>query len=219
MSFWGKTYTKLLIPILVVFLTGLSHFGHSLVRKSHEGKTSTKDVVVSSFKSALFQMEYFTVLLFSLFYALILNSLLLPYQCQLQINGTYSLVGSPSENCFTSNWKKNLVLIYVLGFIYVVTFPIVFVIRMVLLQRVDLESKQWKKYAGFTAPYREGAKFWGIVYLVKKACLVISTSLISSDSDPIISYFVSVLFQVFFILVDETVAPYERPSANKVSVM
>jgi hypothetical protein len=173
-------------PIVLIILTISFDFANWCLKRKRGDVTNNPGF--KSFKYGMLQMEYFTISIFSFFYPLILNSMLLPYQCKMQNDGSYSLAGSPSENCYSNEWKENITPIYILGFVYVCVFPVVYAIRMVSLQNAQIDSITWKKYSSFTMPYRKGVQFWRLIYLSKKVCLVLTTTLVSYRSDPILSY-------------------------------
>jgi hypothetical protein len=178
-DFWNIYSIQVFLPLILcaalLAFAGLKQF---LINRKN------RHVVKASFKSVAdpFERAYSLLLLYltSLF-TLIVSVAFSPFRCYLQIDGSYTLIPKPSENCFDGVWLSHIwVIILALLFIGIVPFAIFYRLRS---YKGNFKSNQFLwRYGLLTDVYKEKYYYWELMSMFRKTLIVIFVDLLSNYS-------------------------------------
>jgi hypothetical protein len=202
LTYWGKIYVKLFIPVLFAaafwIVSGL------------EDCVKIKNARISQ-RSSLKKRKYTYVAFFGLnLFTLIFGSVLSPFRCIRQGN-TYFIIDYTEVECYSQEWYRNLPLIILFMILYCVCFPLW--IGHILFVSGRGERRDTLSFTSqfgiLTRPYRREVYYWELVYLLRRAVLVASTSFWKSAAASYQLKLLSTAFLLlFFLLLELFVSPY-----------
>jgi hypothetical protein len=110
-------------------------------------------------------------MLLSTFYTFVLGMVLSAFRCYPQEDGSYTLLTSPSHDCYDSEWYSYLWII-IFGMLFLVYFPIQ--LAFVLWRnRAKINSNAFfYRYGVLVAPYKAQYFYWEVVLLIRKLILI-----------------------------------------------
>jgi hypothetical protein len=168
-GFWDTFMLRIiaLFSISVFLLVGC-YLYEKVYRKSRTGQAGAKFY----FKNAVFdKCISLLLMLTSTFYTFVLSMILSAFRCYPQEDGTFTLLPSPSLDCYDSEWYKH-VWIIVLGIMFLAYFPVQ--IGIVLWKnRRNLQSNVFfARYGVLVSPFKERYFYWEVVLMLRKVFLI-----------------------------------------------
>jgi len=191
-TFFGKVLVKLFTPI-IAWVLGLIMFVLVALFKH-------KLPVIPSIRTSSGPLIMTTM---TLGYTLALKAAIQPLDCELQPDGTYTLVLSPNIQCYSPEWMAYLPIMVVFWIIYFVIVPVVI---------THLYTKQKLRA---TNDYRLGYTWWSGMVLVRLAIMICLTTLVQGT----IKYFLTLLFSLLFMVIEYAYNPFNDEVVAKVSVV
>jgi hypothetical protein len=149
------------------------------------------------------------------FYTLLISTVLQPFDCTRQNDGSYTLTNAPSLQCFDSNWNSHLPAVIFFGILYVVSIPL-FLSWLFWRLRHEIHSKKFiSRYNLLVSSYKPRFFYFELVNMLKKALFVLSTGYFSST--PSVKYALGVALFMSFLLLRTILLPYQTEKANVLS--
>jgi hypothetical protein len=149
------------------------------------------------------------------FYTLLISTVLQPFDCTKQIDGSYTLTYAPAFKCFDSVWSYNLAAVIFFVLLYVVAIPIC-MCWIFWRHRGNINSSKFiSKYSLLVSSYKPRFFYFELANMLKKALFVISTGVLSSSQD--VKYSLSIVTFMIFLLVKAILLPYQTRKTNTVS--
>jgi hypothetical protein len=212
-TFWDKYYAKLLFPIVlssfVIFVLCAKLL---FIRRF--------PAVSAKYKIEGFNLSQKIVSLFSFmvvgFYTLLISTVVQPFNCTKQSDGTYTLTKAPSLKCYDETWNKNLPMIIIFFVLYGLSIPAVMIYVFFTNRKQKLEPAFVSKYFSLMSPYRPRFFYFEIVLMLKRALFVISNDFLSIASY-IVRYFSGIGTLLLFLWIESLTTPYQNDNFNQLS--
>jgi hypothetical protein len=153
-----------------------------------------------------FLMFYFVTL-----YTFIVSSVISPFRCSLQSDGSYFLSDNPSEPCFAGDWSKNFPVVLIFMTIYVVVVPLFLIFVFFLFGRERGKDSLWftSRFGLLVRPYQRRLYYWELVGLLRRAMFATATSFWKSGDDSYSTRLLTTItFMFVFLWLDVFIAPY-----------
>jgi hypothetical protein len=211
-SFWAKYFFKLMIPVifLVLFLGIITT--RTLILKKLPNIANQLRIQQFSVSQKIVNICSFTIVTF---HTLLIATVVQPFDCTKQTDGTFTLTSAPSLRCFDSTWNANLAGVIFFLLLYVVAAPL-FLCWIFWKSRYQINSPKFvSKYSLLISSYKPRYFYFELVNMVKKALFVTSTSLISTSQE--VKYFLSIVTFMIFLLLKAIVLPYQTKKTNIMS--
>lgn len=147
-------------------------------------------------------------------YTFILSTVVQPFNCSRQPNGSYTINKAPSEKCFEGNWKSYEWIIYFFAIFYGFIFP--FGIGYIFYSnRNTFNSSEFIfRFGTLISPYKKKLFFWELVIMLKRGIFVVSNDILSSSNDYNSRYFTSIGLLLVFLWIDVAFAPFQVKEIN-----
>ena len=197
-------WTKYIIQVLFVPMFSLFVFGITLAVEKIRGLPSNISRWYRYERLFLFfYLSLFTHLVFTV---------LEPFSCSPQSDGTYSMIYNPSQNCFDKQWWLSASLALVPSVIYTIITPLY--ISMCLVSK--WESRNVQKFAIVFQPlvesFKREFKIFEVVVLIKKTIFcVVAEVLILADN--MRDYLLCSMF-LLFLFIEQFLQPYVSKQSN-----
>lgn len=196
-QYWGLWRLKLTAPFIVfalflfVFL-----FSFLLKRKSNLiGNISTKSFFLARANSFIYGYLQSIVII----YTLLMSTLVEPFFCLAQADGTYTMVKNPSIQCYSDSWNQNVYKnVFPFGFLYGILIPLG--LSLVLyIYRKDIDSSNFKSRFGFlTSSYRRECYWYELVAIGKRVLFMLLPEFIALRFSTSIKLFTSLIILIVF---------------------
>jgi hypothetical protein len=189
--------------ILFGFLLSIATAKHFLTKLKEEKRTNLQ-FTASPFERAL---SVFLFLVTSLF-TFIVSIAFSPFRCSLQVDGSYTLISKPSEECFNSQWFSHFWLILI-ALLFLLFFPVILFLKLRSFKgRFQSNAFVWR-YGLLTHVYKEKYYYWELLSMLRKTVIVIIIDLFS-DFSVTMRYFVLVTFLVVWLSIESWVEPFRH---------
>jgi hypothetical protein len=205
-TFWNKFYAKLLIPLLLMF----TYMLRWSILKFRELKSFR-----ISMELVKDRLEFIFIVSVSIFFSIIYSTLISPFDCVRQKDGSYSLWTNASILCYNSDWNSlHLPWIITFGLFYVVGYIALMVKFFVRVRKnISKASKapSEQSYEYLTRYYKDTVYWWEGIHTLKKI-LILSIGRLAFSNDQTSKYFATFFLLLFFLLLEVIVFPYARSS-------
>lgn len=152
---------------------------------------------------------YLGLLTFSIF------QLLEPLSCQLQADGSFSMVYNPSEKCFEGEWIVHMFIFVPLIFAYVILIPAVFAYALTSRWREDNQAQYEMIILPQALPYTSKYHYFELISILKKILLAV----LFINIKMAIFKLLFCLILLIFTTLEQVLRPYERAAANSTMFM
>jgi hypothetical protein len=187
--------------ILAGFVLIIATFKYIWIKSSHQ---TNRQFSASPFERAF---SVFLFLITSLF-TFIVSIAFSPFRCSLQVDGSYTLIPKPSEDCFSTEWFSHLWLTLIaLSFILFVPVVLFFKLRS-FKGRFQSNIFVWR-YGILTHVYKEKYYYWEILSMLRKSVIVVIVDLFS-DFPVSLRYFVLVTFLLVWMSLESWIQPFKH---------
>jgi hypothetical protein len=150
------------------------------------------------------------------FYTLLISTVVQPFNCTKQLDGTFTLTKAPSLKCFDASWNKHLPAISFFLILYGFSIPLV-MIWIFYKNRKQIFTVSFRsRYHSLTSPYKTRYFYFEIVFMLKRALFVLSNDFLSATSYTV-RYFTGVGTLLFFFWIDILLLPYQNKNFNLLS--
>jgi hypothetical protein len=207
MTFWPKFYLKMLIPLILLVVVVSFPFVEALLQRRH-GEGSSFTSRISYTRTIAYLMFYFVTL-----YTFIISSVISPFRCIEQSDGSYFLVDNPSEECYTGDWNKNFPIVVVALVFYGLLVPLLLIFIFFLFGRGKGKDSLWftSHFGLLTRPYRRKLYYWELVNLLRRALFAIATGFWKSGEASYAARLMTTLgFMFFFLWLDVFSSPFTQ---------
>jgi heme/copper-type cytochrome/quinol oxidase subunit 2 len=170
-SYWAYYRMQMLAPIVfvvvLVIITGMfSIFQRRKRRNQTDWGTNTGPDLFS-------RGLYMIVFIFSNMYTFLATKVLGPLECYQQHDKTFSMVLSPSSNCFEGEWAQNHYVVILFSILYLGLVPLSIIVVFVLKRKSIWQPEFLWKFGALIRPYKKNLFFWEIVATLKKTAFVV----------------------------------------------
>ncbi len=165
------------------------------------------------------KLRFSFVITVAIFYTLIFATLISPFNCLQQENGTYSLWYDSTIKCYDNDWmQKHLPVLIVFIALYCLFFPALVIHEYIVFRRGSRVFEQSSELFQFLArSYRPSLYWWELVHILKRVVIISFGTFDSSiGTEKYISMFIVLSV---FQMVDLLAFPYERKSLMKISML
>jgi hypothetical protein len=200
-GFWNAFLLKILLIIFVPLI--MLTIGYLLTRYSKIPKT-----VSARYASKYERSIAFVLILISTLYTSLLSNILSVFRCYPQGDGTFTLLSSPSLDCYDSLWFKHFALISI-GILIIVSIPIFLFIILYKNRKTMLSSCFYWKYGNLTRHYKPKYYYWEVIMLLWKTLFVFLVDLTNS-LEKYERTFVLITFLAVQHFVDSIAQPFEK---------
>jgi hypothetical protein len=210
-SYWTFYRIQVSFPFILLAVILVLASGIYVVTWIRNRDAFTQHKVATPFEKGL---SVYLFLLTSLF-VYQLSVAFAPFRCFPQIDGTYTMLPNPQENCFDTTWKRNSGVTAV-ALIEVIVIPLGLA-ALLYRYRNDRQSNffEWR-YSVLTRNYKDQFYWWEIFSMLRKAALVMIIDLTNGLSSYFRTYIV-VLFLIVSMAVDSILRPYKFEGAATAS--
>lgn len=165
------------------------------------------------------KLKFSFVLTVAIFYTLIFSSLISPFNCVLQGDGSYSLWYDSTITCFEGAWMQtHLPVIVIFIIIYCLVFPALMIREFTMFRKGSGNPDQCSElFQVLTRSYRPSLYWWECVQLLKRVVIILFGTLDSGiGTEKYLSMFIVLLV---FLMTDLIAFPYERKSLMKIAML
>jgi hypothetical protein len=196
-------------------------FSLFLMRLYFSKKPGLKWISISDELKVQFMSSYL------LFQTLILSTLIAPFNCLKQSDGSFSLWNQSSIKCFEGDWSSmHLVPIILLMLVYVVCPSILVVQSYLKIMKASKSDKQLASLAAadsvinlLTRSFRSEYFWFECVHILKRLLIILTSTVLTANSSASFRYFLVVALLTGFLIVDVAVMPLRNAFANKMSLL
>jgi hypothetical protein len=150
------------------------------------------------------------------FYTLLISTLVQPFNCTKQFDGTLTMTKAPSNKCFDSVWNQNLPAVIFFILLYGISIPLI-MIWIFYKNRDNIFNADFLvRYSSLTAPYRPKFFYFEIVIMLKRALFAVMNDFLSVTSYTA-RYFTAVGTLLFFFWIGILAMPYQDRNLNLLS--
>jgi hypothetical protein len=204
-SFWNKLFVKLVSPMILVLLYML-FWGLNVVRNGDK----------ITFLDVLRKFGFIFVVVGSVFYTIIFSTLISPFNCKAQSDGSYSLWNDSSITCYSPEWNSQIYIVYIFFALYVGCF-FGYIFYEYAFYRFSKSEEITETFLYLTNSYKKSTYWWELIYLIKKVCLIVVGFLFSEEQGS--RYFVMIILLVIFLVLDIFAHPFQRKFLLKISLV
>jgi hypothetical protein len=165
------------------------------------------------------KLRFSFVITVAIFYTLIFATLVSPFNCLQQDNGTYSLWYDSTILCYDNDWMHtHLPVLVVFIALYCLLFPALMIHEFIIFHKSSRVFDQSSQLFQFLArSYRPSLYWWELVHVLKRVVIILFGTL---DSGIGTEKYTSMFFVLLvFQMVDLLAFPYERKSLMKISML
>jgi hypothetical protein len=153
------------------------------------------------------------IFLFTCMFTFLASNSFKPFRCMRQVDGTYSMIANPSENCFESRWNKNIG-IAVLSIITYILFIPLYIMRDLYKARKNVHNRAFVlAYGGLITAYKEKYYYWECFSILKKTFLVMLIDLLGNE-DSISRIYYVVMVLILSMAVEYVSWPFDTKILN-----
>eukprot|EP00475_Leptophrys_vorax_P043779 TRINITY_DN8527_c0_g1_i2.p1 TRINITY_DN8527_c0_g1~~TRINITY_DN8527_c0_g1_i2.p1 ORF type:complete len:791 (-),score=112.92 TRINITY_DN8527_c0_g1_i2:55-2364(-) len=145
------------------------------------------------------------IFLISSMYTYLLSVVLSPFRCYPQIDGSYTLIPKPTENCFDANWMKRAPLI-AFGILQIIVIPGLILTIYFQRKKHSLSNYFEWRYGLLFRPYRENFFYWELVIILRKTALVMMVD-VSNGMQSALRIFLIMIFLVIVFAIEGVCQP------------
>jgi hypothetical protein len=209
-SFWDKYYFKLFIPLILSAVVLLLLVGKIVLLEKFPH-------IAAKFKLQKFKFAQKLTGLFSFmvvgFYTLLISTVVQPFNCTKQPDGSFTLTKAPSLKCFDSAWNQHLPVIVLFFILYGLSIPLVMIFLFYRNKNRIFTTDFKSRYDALISPYRPRFFYFEIVIMLKRALFVISNDFLSVASYSA-RYFSGFATLIFFFWLDILILPFQNKNFN-----
>jgi hypothetical protein len=125
---------------------------------------------VKAHPSAFDKCISFWLMMAGTFYTFVLSMVLSAFRCYPQEDGSFTLLPSPSHDCYDSEWYSNLWII-VLGISFLVYLPVQVVLILWKNQKIS-SNMFFARYGVLVSPYKKQYFYWEVILMMRKLLLI-----------------------------------------------
>lgn len=163
--------------------------------------------------SIISRMIYLSVFLFSSMFTKLATTVFKPLQCLIQPDGTFTMIMSPTQNCYEGDWLQNYPYVIALSIALLGVAPLCIIIEF-WRNRGNTDSLEFDwKYGALTRPYRKKYYWWELVATVKKTVYVALVDVLA-DVTQYARLFYLICFLMAFMGLENTIRPYKTSELN-----
>jgi hypothetical protein len=212
-SFWDKYYFKLFFPIILSAVVLLLLVGKILLLEKFP--EIARKLKLRKFKVSQKLTGLFSFMVVG-FYTLLISTVVQPFNCTKQPDGSFTLTKAPSIKCFESAWQKHLPIMVIFFFLYGVSIPVV-MIFIFYRNRSRIFTNAFKsRYISLISPYNPTFFYFEIVIMLKRALFVISNDFLSVATYTA-RYFSGFGTLLFFFWIEILILPFQNKNFNLLS--
>jgi hypothetical protein len=167
----------------------------------------------SRLKASVFDKSISLLLmLFSTFYTFVLGMVMSAFRCYPQEDGTYTLLASPSHDCYDSEWRSYLWII-IFGILLLLYFPVQLLFVFWRYRGRIHSNAFFYRYGVLVMPYKEQYFYWEVVLLIRKLiliCLVDLTNAMANSERA----FVLICFLILELFLDFLLNPFKEENLH-----
>jgi hypothetical protein len=170
------------------------------------------------------RLEFIFVVVVSVFFTVIFSTLISPFNCKLQSDGSFILWNAPVIKCYEDDWSN--VHLPIMCFFLLIFVCLYFGIiaknfwkHRSLFQKnaIDIETLP-QTIAFLTRSYGKRVYWWEVVHLFKRIAIIVCGIMILRSKGPEV-YVIMVFILLAFLLLDILALPYERKSMMRISLL
>jgi hypothetical protein len=207
MNFWGKYYTKLLFPLVIMVGVLLFLILHQFISKIRAHRL-TKFTMDTQRVMSLFSFVVVTL------YTLAISTVVQPFNCAKQPDGSYLLTKSSNISCFNSDWLWHLPWVVIFMLVYGIAFPAVITYFFVKYRR-DVNTAWFQsRFRSLVSPYSMMFFYWELVIMLKRSIFVVSNDFMSLSNSYLVKYFIGIGLLCAYLWIDVNIRPYRQDSFN-----
>lgn len=226
MSFWSVYYIQMSFPLIVILLVFIITFlftkyqdmkKRKLYGDDHEDEINMDGVEKNEndFEEkkvepdALSKLIFLTCLIMSSMFVFLATTVFQPFQCNMQPDGSFSMVQIASVFCYRKEWWSNMPIFSFFCFTYIFLIPFLVFLAFIHYRKfADSIIFQWR-FGALTLPYRREYYWWEGVVTVKKLSYVMLIDVVSS-----LTYYHRVFLIICFLMFFTGIELFLRPFAN-----
>jgi hypothetical protein len=174
-DFWDYYQSQMLAPLIFLGVIVLFHFPVFLKERKKQNQS------LSAWSNFLSKVIVSLVFIFSNMFTFLTSKVLGPLECYQQPDGTFTMVLSPSERCFSGSWNRNYGTVILYTFLYLALVPFL-IILVFIRNRGRKDALFLERFGSLIRPYREHLYFWELIWTLKKAIFVILVKVLAGVS-------------------------------------
>jgi len=179
---------------------------------------SGKAVCADPYRSS----RYFYVFLvvFLSLYTLLISTVLEPYNCVSQPDGSYTMYYQPTTRCYEHEWKRFNPVVIIFLVLYCVVAPIALIV-VLWKNRGKVDDEAFvRRFGTLTNQYREKCFYYEVVVMIKKISIVLASDFFSVYYSATESKVLTIVaIQVLFLGIDQIVSPYKTRSLSRFATL
>jgi hypothetical protein len=160
----------------------------------------------------------------SVFFTVIFSTLIAPFNCKLQADGSFVLWNAPSIQCYEGEWLNvhlpimSFFLITFVGVYFVVLGKQFWRYRSLFNSHVQAVDVLPETIGFLTRSYGKRVYWWELVHLFKRIAIIVCGIMLLRSKGPEV-YVVMFFILLGFLLLDILAFPYERKSMMRISLL
>lgn len=201
LEFW-QTFTLKIFLIIGSFLLiyGIGFIATRLNRRKIDSSSLSQASYLEK------SISTFVVVLSTL-YTFVLSSIFSAFRCFKQDDGSFTLLSSPSLDCYDETWYSNLYVI-VLGVLIIMIVPILLLLILFKHQQNRFGNHYYWKFGVLISAYKPKFYYWEFVLLMRKTIFVSLVDL-TNNWVKLERSFIIICFLFFELFLDLIVQPHQ----------
>lgn len=161
------------------------------------------------------------IILFFVTYTYVVVQLGKPFACRKEYDGKYTMVSSPSLNCYDDEWKRNLPQVIFFAIIYVVILPGILLYNFLNSNRKKLISSAWfvDRFGVISMYFKPRYFYWELVVTIKKIMFSLISNVFGNSVGSSTKQFLVVCLLFGFLLLDVLFFPYGTVLTNQCNML
>jgi hypothetical protein len=212
MGYWTQYSIQALAPLIlfgVLFFIGALKHVIFCWKNRHFIKAVYKSEASPFERSFAFYLFFLTSL-----FTFIASVAFSPFRCFQQVDGLYTLISNPSEDCYDGVWFSHIwVIAFALLFIIAVPVIIFFLLRS---YRGGFQSNEFVwRFGLLTNIYKDKYYYWELMSMFRKTLIVVFVDLLGNYSR-YVKTFLLIIFLVSWMSLEAWVEPYKHEGFSSV---
>lgn len=145
----------------------------------------------------------------NLMYTQIASNTFSPFRCFQQIDGTFTLIPNPSQDCYSGEWFRHFPVI-VFGMLQLFLFPLIMILILSRTPSGGQSRKTYERRFGIlTGPYKPQFYWWEIVVVLQKTIIVVVIDT-SYNLHSSMRVFIIVLVLILMYVAEDRLKPFKK---------
>jgi hypothetical protein len=207
----------MLSPIIffAIVFPSVAAYSFYAKKKQPEGGNKNDD---SNGPDVLTRLVYIFVFLLSTMYTMLATTVFRPMQCLSQPDGKFTMILSPTENCYEGLWQQNYPWVVILAIILLGFAPGAIIVEFWRYRgNTDSLKFDWL-YGALTRPYRKKYFWWELVATLKKIVFVVLVDVLA-DVTQYARLFYLICFLMLFMGLENTIRPFKTAELNGLNAL